>query len=547
MSIFARNVGSSLLAPAAVIAALTTPSLIWIWVDRSVFAWDQAWYGEVSLDLWHARQDGARAWVSGMLHAFGAKPPLLAWMAQFFVPLAGITGDVEPALLALNLCAAAATLGLVYGISWRLTKNAPSSIAAVLVCGGAPLFVGLIHEFMVEIVQCFTVVLMMAVAWRAERRSLVRTVALGILALALGTLVKASSPLFAAPLIGYIAIVLYAGGRERPGMTAADISLMLAAAVVAGLAAAWYIVNWAQMLAHVQSSVGAEAAVYGSPGDMLEKLSFWLNATASAVSPFGLISIGLLLLAVTGLARGVIASWRGSFEASLGSAIENGTLFAMVLGSTVVLVWISYSLQPNEDTRFLAPVLPMIAVLTGWSLSALGRVAGMGAASLLAANAAVNNIYAFGWNPLQVVESPWLNAVHATNDDRLRLRDAVRVSCPPQERNRYVIVGVEYPAFNANSAAFYSAQERLRTGYRCYYTSLGYLESDADRAFDRIFMMNAVSVVTIPPALQQEGDNSPFNRVSRVVAERLLDDRRFSLVAGAPADTIVLTRESASP
>jgi hypothetical protein len=546
MPLFARNIGFSLLAPAAAIAAVTTPSVIWIWVDRSVFEWDQAWYGEVSLDLWHARQDGARAWMSGMLHAFGAKPPLLAWTAQFFVPLTGITGDVERALLALNLCAAAATLALVYAISWRVTKNAASSIAAVLVCGGAPLFVGLIHEFMVEIVQCFTVALMMTVAWRAEHRSLVRTAALVILALALGVLVKASSPLFAAPLIGYIAIAWLVGGRERPGMTAADIFFALAAAVGASLAAAWYVVNWAPMLAHIQSSVGAEAVVYGSPGDMLKKLSFWLNATALAVSPFWWIGIGMLVLAITRLARGVLASLRGSFEASLAAAIENGTLFAMALGGTVVLVWISYSLQPNEDTRFLAPVLPMIAVLMGWSLSGLGRVAGM-SASLLAANAAVNNVYAFGWNPLQVAESPWLKAVHASDDDRGRLRDAVRVSCPPQERNRYVIVGVEYPAFNANSAAFYSAQRRLRTGYRCYYTSLGYLESDAERAFARIFMMNAVSVVTIPPALQQEGDNSPFNKVSRVVAERLLDDRRFSLVAGAPADTIVLARESGSP
>jgi len=81
------------------IAVLMTSSLVWILNDRSVWPWDRAWYGEVTLDLGQARHGGLLAWGAAALHAIGAKPPLLVWIAQFFVPLSRFTGDVESSLL----------------------------------------------------------------------------------------------------------------------------------------------------------------------------------------------------------------------------------------------------------------------------------------------------------------------------------------------------------------------------------------------------------------------------------------------------------------
>jgi hypothetical protein len=88
-------------------------------------------------------------------------------------------------------------------------------------------------------------------------------------------------------------------------------------------------------------------------------------------------------------------------------------------------------------------------------------------------------------------------------------------------------------------AAFYSAKARRPLGYRCYYTSLGYAETDSRRALARIFALDAAYVVTVRPDAQPPED--AFNRVSRAVAQMLAADPRFTLV---PSDdgTVLIYR-----
>jgi hypothetical protein len=45
--------------PYLVAAILVVPSALWIWRDHTIWPWDQAWYGEVSVDLWYAWQQSA--------------------------------------------------------------------------------------------------------------------------------------------------------------------------------------------------------------------------------------------------------------------------------------------------------------------------------------------------------------------------------------------------------------------------------------------------------------------------------------------------------
>src|SRR5438132_10486575 len=78
--------------------ALVGFSFVWIGLDRSVWPWDPAWYGEVSLELYSAMRLHTY-WLASMANAFGQKAPGIAWLGQFFVPLRGVVGSTERALL----------------------------------------------------------------------------------------------------------------------------------------------------------------------------------------------------------------------------------------------------------------------------------------------------------------------------------------------------------------------------------------------------------------------------------------------------------------
>jgi hypothetical protein len=73
--------------------------------------------------------------------------------------------------------------------------------------------------------------------------------------------------------------------------------------------------------------------------------------------------------------------------------------------------------------------------------------------------------------------------------------------------------------FSAPSAWFYAEKMRRTAGYRCNYTSLGYLESDPQRAIGRLYGLDAEYFVTLPLGNLPPSGTDPFDRVSHAVAE----------------------------
>ena len=51
--------------------------------------------------------------------------------------------------------------------------------------------------------------------------------------------------------------------------------------------------------------------------------------------------------------------------------MNTGILFAGALAGTVVLNLVGLATQVMEETRFLAPVIPILAILLSWSLATL--------------------------------------------------------------------------------------------------------------------------------------------------------------------------------
>jgi hypothetical protein len=114
--------------------------------------------------------------------------------------------------------------------------------------------------------------------------------------------------------------------------------------------------------------------------------------------------------------------------------------------------------------------------------------------------------------------------------DRSHYDDLTRVvSMTSDAAERYDIVAVESPSMNANAAAFFAAKNRLRTGVRSYYTSLGYAESDFGAAMRRIEEFRPRYVITVAEPYQA-GLPGFLNVVSLPVLRDLRSDNRFSQV-----------------
>src|ERR1043166_5088911 len=274
------------ISPVLVIGLLIAPNAIWIVQDQHVWWWDQSVYGYWTLRLWFARDGGLSHWVDANLHAFAVNPPLIGWLGQWFVPLSYITGDVEAAILFVNLSAVAGTLVLVYLLARPLGAGISDGLVASLVCGGSALYVGLVHQFMGETVLAFSAAAMIFGAFGAEQRSAARTLAIAVLTTALALLSKAASVTFVLPMLTYTAVAI-AVKRSRIRLSAgpADIAFLILAGSTAIAASAWYYTNWQHVAGHfAAATVGKDALPYGNAIHLPTKLRFWISSLAQSLS-----------------------------------------------------------------------------------------------------------------------------------------------------------------------------------------------------------------------------------------------------------------------
>src|ERR1700733_1451592 len=152
------------------------PSLLWTVRDRRVWPWDQAWYAEVSVDLWYLFTHAPLQWLQLMTTAVGLKPPGSTWLGQVFVPFHGAFGSMEAALLFSILLTQVVVLVLIYRISADLAPNVRGiGFFGVAAAAGAQQFVGLSHQYLVEPLQCLAVAWIILIALRCHEWPRART------------------------------------------------------------------------------------------------------------------------------------------------------------------------------------------------------------------------------------------------------------------------------------------------------------------------------------------------------------------------------------
>lgn len=510
-------------APYLALAGLLIPSLVWVAFDAHVWPWDQAWYGQVSVELFYTLVRNPNGWLSAMLHAFAIKAPGIAWIGQWFVPLGFLVGT-DRALLFSVLIIQFLSLSIIYAALTDLSGTPHgAAFAATLFVASTPLFIGLSHQYFVEPMQALSVALSLLLVARA-RTWHPATLLLGLMAIvAFGLLAKVTSPLYCA---GPAAIVVfYALKRSpqseprRPPTAYRLLGLGVCAVALGAGAAAWYVLN----VRSVTEFAGMAAAdeLYGVHDVFFIKAAYWLGALRTSFVYPQLIPAAFALL----LAGLVWRAWHGPRSLML-----LDTCAVIALGEVAAVV-ASLSLNNNQENRYLLPLAPYIAILIFWSLVQLRRVwLSLTIVGLSLLQATEVNAQALGGMPVTGEISSWVTPV-SDDGTRTAVIDAlVDTMCNPASANRYSIVGVDEIWFNANTMAYESAKRHEPDGLRCYYTSLGYTEANLDRAWNRIVSLKTVYFVTLDARAQLTSPQA-LNQVSSAMLRRVEESGSFDPVA----------------
>ena len=503
-------------------ALLMVPSLVWIYRDAGVWSFDPAWYGETSVELWYALAHNTGEWPEAMLSAFHTKAPGVSWLGQFFVPIGQSIGSIEVGLLLSVILCHFATLVL----TWRFLREwIPDqlwvAVFATVATASAPLFVALSHYFLTEALQLTATTWLFWLAAAAPRMSRARQTAHLVLALSVAMLAKASSPLYFLP---PLLLVLHSWIQARGWASAEDRRARLAAllvlgAMVLGAALAWYVANLKEVSAFVRAAALSET--YGHAGPLQAKLLYWLRALRSNFF-YPWAAAGLAVVISSGLGMRFATRARPGQATSL----KYRPALAAACLLQIVMVLLAFSLNVNEDNRYLLPVLPGVVGLFGWGLAnTRSRVLAIAAVSLMAVQLARVHAQALGMTERDPRIAYWLWPYQSSSAQSTELRRIIRLANEGDAADRYAIVGVDLSWLNANSLAFLAAQEKLRAHERSYFTSLGYMAADADAAWSRMQSLRTEYFVTLVAERLPPPD--AFNQVSGPILERVAGDPCF--------------------
>jgi hypothetical protein len=201
-------------------------------------------------------------------------------------------------------------------------------------------------------------------------------------------------------------------------------------------------------------------------------------------------------------------------------------LIGVLSAAQAALVLFAFALNDAVETRYLYALLPYVAiVMVGLCSAARYRAVQILVLAVCVAQWVTVNRASFEPTPVLANQYNWLLPIVTDAVPHRNLAEVVRrTSIFPG----YNIIGVEEPWLNANSAAFFAATNRLDTGVRSYYTSLGYAEKDSAVAMKRIEDFATRFVITLDEPFQAPPNF--LNLVSLPVLRELKSGGRFTIV-----------------
>jgi hypothetical protein len=343
----------------ALLFLMTLPNLVWILLDRGMWVSDAALYGLSAVKLHQSVTHGLSGWFEEAL-SVAPKPPILAWMGQFLVPVGRLMGNVDGALLLINFLFQLLALLFLFGALMEYCDDELSAITGCAAAASAPLFIDVSTQFYVQPVQLAAVCWFIYIMARSRSWDGWTTILQLVAATSLAMLSTISSPAFcvvpgAVALVRALRSVTRKPRRERRHGFHIALSGALSIATVA-----WYGRNIGPALDYGSFSVGYVwggllGAVY------LQKLWAW---TLLLLYGFGLaLTLSLLLLLWVAL----LATRRNL--AAAGRLTQPLFVSAFQIGLTLAIV----SSSGLQESRYPLPLLGYVALIVGVSVRKIGK------------------------------------------------------------------------------------------------------------------------------------------------------------------------------
>jgi hypothetical protein len=538
--------------PPAVAVFLVIPSLVYAALDRSIWRWDDSSYGEVSVDLWATLRDKTRLWPDAMVHAFGFKPPLIAWIGEFFVPIGDAAGSVHAALLVSVVLAQAGTLLFLYLAARRLELGMPAVVAGVLLTAGAPLFVDMSHYYMVEQLQAFSVAWALFAMASARRWHPALTAVQLVAALAFGALVKISTPAYmAAPALLALGFALAKWRRRGSGGSWRTVQLGASAALAVLLAfgaAEWYHLN--ASAAYRFARFSTTSPIWGEKRGLISGFWYWLGRLGHTLfAPR--FDIALVVLLLAGLAY--VWSTRRTFRTGL----DTYALLCGLAGLVAGLVDLGgLALARNDEDRFLLPAFPCLALVLAVILGALGsRLLAAGSIAVLAAQFGL--VTDWSYSPPADAASYFRGGLpigppQSRSDFARELDRIVRLTCTNETAYKSNVVGVSYTWLNNNNLELLAHEKLGWTGRRCSYHVLALALDDTEAGLRTMRAVSPPFYIGVDfgnlrnplPADLRAGTrlDDQFNSASAAVFRRILTSGRYEVVPGTRREGLIVLR-----
>lgn len=464
-----------------------------------------------------------------MWKAFGSKAPGIAWVGQWFVPIGQGFGSIELGLLLSIIIVQFGTLLLMYELGKEFLPGGGFALLGCLLLVSAPLFVGMSHQYVVEPLQLFAVTYLYWIAVRSYSWRGPQVMGHLFLASGLGLASKVTFPLYCF-IPGCIA--LYNAGKgtgPRDQYSSGDFwkfaLLVLGGIAVLGNVLIWYARNGHILIDFVKLASSSDVALYyGSREGFFSKLQYWLGALQeSFVLPSILLAVAVVLF-LAACIRLANSERRRTVPPMRLSVLAAGAL------AHVGLVLIIFSLNVNEEQRYLLPLLPSMVVIFLWGFSFVKMPLVLVLAAFLFTGQWVYvESRAFGFVPSDDRMSHWVLPLQSSREKMNELNRIIELTCTPRTAGRYSIIGVELPWLNYNSMSFYAVKWKQDTHLSCFYVSLGYAETDPAKAWKRVYDLNIEYFISLEEtAIPSSPD--VLNQISLAILQQVQADPRFTRV-----------------
>jgi len=327
------------------------PIVLWDFLDRRLWAWDQAMYGEASIRLFqNLIHFNLITWANELVHSTPGYAPLSVWVSEFFSGLTCFGFGNNFSLLMATIFFSILTCLLAIKILQGFGISQKRAVIFIPIFFSSIIIQGVSRANYVENSQLLVTFFVLYIAQRisATQASRVFRFLLFLDLLCLLALSKVSAPFEIWPFMGYIFFDIFRGSkriyrvRKRVAICFFPLSLLLLT-----LTFLWYEQNFQALVIHLKIT---KMTMWQVQGSFYSHIVYWFN---TLYRDSCLILILCFLLGIFSIGRIGIKIWTRKTPFAKIDKNDKKMIFSILLGLSIANSFLLLFLENNSDPRYL--------------------------------------------------------------------------------------------------------------------------------------------------------------------------------------------------